>query len=94
MNDNRLGMPIIRETPAMAAALKKHRSHFDIENRFTYHAPKPEQVERYSSIRTAVKELAFLLDNHCPDSRELSTAMTKLDEVMFFASAAIARNEQ
>lgn len=30
----------------------------------------------------------------CPDSRELSTALTKLEEAVFWANAAIARNEK
>lgn len=63
------------------------------ENRFTYHIPFGDQAERYSKIRQALGELAHLLDEVCPPSRELSIAMTKLDEVSFFANASIARNE-
>lgn len=64
-----------------------------IENRFTYHPPLPDQPERYKKIRDKAKEFAYLLANECPTSRELSTALTKLDEVVMFANAAIARNE-
>jgi hypothetical protein len=66
----------------------------DIANRFTYHAPKAGQPERYQQIRAAARELADLLTAQCPESRELSLALTKLEEVVFWANAAIARNEQ
>jgi hypothetical protein len=64
-----------------------------IRDRFTYHAPKGDQAERYGAIRDAGGELARLIAAKCPDSRELSVALTKLDEVVFWANAAIARNE-
>lgn len=63
------------------------------KNRFTYHRPFGDQLERYSEIRQAISDLANLLDKVCPPSRELSIAMTKLDEVGFFANASIARTE-
>ena len=65
----------------------------DIEKNFTYHAPKNNQVERYASIREIAKGLAMFIDDHCPDSREKSLAMTKLEEAVMWANAAIARNE-
>ena len=64
-----------------------------LENRFTYHPPKDGQAERYVKIRNAGLELARLIDSHTPASREQSVAMTKLDEVVMWANAAIARNE-
>lgn len=64
-----------------------------IEKRFTYHPPKEGQPVTYERIRKAAKELAYLLNDVCPESRELSVAMTKLDEVVFWANASIARNE-
>ena len=64
-----------------------------IENNFTYHPPKPGQAERYESIRDTAKEFAEHLDDECPDSREKSLAMTKLEEAVFWANASIARNE-
>jgi hypothetical protein len=66
----------------------------DLDNRFLYHAPVGNQTERYESIRTECRLLAEVLQRRCPPSRELSIAMTKLDEVMFFANASIARTEE
>lgn len=64
-----------------------------IENRFTYHAPKEGQPAKYEAIRNKAKELAYLIDELTPTSREQSLSMTKLDEVVFWANAAIAREE-
>ena len=64
-----------------------------IENNFTYHAPKEGQPAKYGAIREQAKAVAYLLDAVCPNSREKSLAMTKLEEVVFWANASIARNE-
>ena len=64
-----------------------------IEKSFTYHAPKADQPARYERIRQQAKALAYTLVGSCPHSRELSIALTKLEEVAFFANAAIARGE-
>jgi hypothetical protein len=64
-----------------------------IENDFTYHAPKEGQPERYQQIREKAKELALLIVDLTPTSREQSIALTELETATFFANAAIARNE-
>jgi hypothetical protein len=63
-----------------------------LQNRFMYHAPKPGQTEKYQELRDKARELAELMNTHCPDSRELSVAMTQLETAVFWANAAIARN--
>ncbi len=64
-----------------------------LENDFTYHPPKPGQPERYAEIRNTVKICAEAIVGMTPPSREQSLALTKLDEAVFWANAAIARNE-
>ncbi len=64
-----------------------------IEKCFTYHPPKEGQAERYKEIRDMAKIFAQELCRFCPDSRERSLALTKLEEVVMWANAAIARNE-
>ncbi len=64
----------------------------DIENRFTYHAPSPEQVSLYGAIRDEAKDLAELVNRVCPESREKSLAMTKIEEAVMWANASIARS--
>lgn len=66
----------------------------DLNNRFTYHSPLPGQPEKYEVIRGTGKELAILLVRACPKSRELSLALTHLEEAIFWANASIARNEK
>ena len=51
-----------------------------LDNVYTYHAPKGDQSERYESIRAKARELAELIEECCPDSREKSLANTKLEE--------------
>jgi hypothetical protein len=63
-----------------------------IERNFTYHAPKPGQPEIYQRLREKAKELALLINEVVPESREKSTAITHLETSIFWANAGIARN--
>jgi hypothetical protein len=66
----------------------------EIETRFTFHPPKgDEQIDKYQTIRRQAKEYAELISKMCPDSREKSLALTKLEECVMWANAAIARRE-
>lgn len=65
----------------------------EIEKRFTYHAPIGDQPVRYGLIRGAGKALAETLCKLCPPSRELSLALTNLEQAIMWANAAVARNE-
>jgi hypothetical protein len=65
----------------------------DVENRFTYHPPRSEgEVEKYELLRKAGKWLALDILKHTPESREQSLALTKVEEAVMWANAAIARN--
>lgn len=64
-----------------------------LQNDFVYHSPKDDQPERYIAIRDKAKELAFLICENTPSSREQSVALTALDTVVMAANSAIARNE-
>lgn len=65
----------------------------ELDRRFTYHPPKPGQPERYVEIRAAARQLAEAVVRCSPPSREQSLALTKVDEVVMWANAAIARRE-
>ena len=67
--------------------IKQHQ----VEHNFTYHAPKPGQPERYTQLREKAKELALMILDECPESREQSLAITSLEQAVFWANAAIAR---
>lgn len=64
-----------------------------IIHNFTYHPPFGTQLARYTTLREDAKSLAISIQTRCPDSREKSLALTKLEEAVFWSNAAIARNE-
>ena len=64
----------------------------DIEKRFTYHSPKGRE-HRFQTLRDNAKSLAYEIKKQCPDSRERSLALTKLEEVIMWANASIARED-
>lgn len=65
----------------------------ELKKNFTYHKPFGNQPERYEAIRAeAMKFAAFVVAN-TPQSREQSVALTNLEQAVFWANAAIARNE-
>jgi len=63
-----------------------------IDHNFTYHPPKEGQPQKYEELRAKTKELAYLIDSLCPESREKALAMTKLEECNMWANASIARH--
>jgi hypothetical protein len=63
-----------------------------LANRFTYHAPKEGQPEKYAAIRAAALVFAELIASLTPASREQSLAFTHLDEAVMNANAALARH--
>ena len=64
-----------------------------IERAFVYHAPKPDQLPRYTEIRSKAREFAELLTVDCPQSAELTLAIRHIQEAVAFANMAIAVNE-
>ncbi|MCM3488794.1 hypothetical protein M3689_05670 [Alkalihalophilus marmarensis] len=64
-----------------------------IEKKFKYHAPKNQStILSHETVRNECRHLANTLDEMLPNSREKSLAITKLEEVMMWANASIARN--
>lgn len=64
-----------------------------IANDFAYHPPRGTQPERYEYLRAVAKKFATDILEDCPNSRERSLALTNLEQAVFWANAAIARNE-
>ena len=66
----------------------------DMEHRFGYHPPSSEEiVHQHQLVRQEMLLAADLFENMLPDGREKSLAITKLEEAMFWANAAIARSQ-
>lgn len=63
-----------------------------IRNDFRHHTPPSEgEGQKLTEVRIAHSALAVALAGSCPPGRELSLALTKLEESMFWANASIAR---
>lgn len=65
----------------------------ELIRRFRDHEPSEEQARRMARLRGECLELAEVIDELCPDSREKADALTNLDYVMYQANAAIARRD-
>lgn len=63
-----------------------------LERDYTYHAPTPEKQEQYIAIRSKAMELAALIAQCVPESRELNASLTLLEQAIFTANAGIARS--
>lgn len=64
-----------------------------LNNSYTYHPPKPDQIPRYELIRSSARDFAYILLTNCPPSRERSIALTQLELAVMAANKAIACNE-
>lgn len=57
---------------------------------FEYHAPKPEQVEQYNTLRAAALQFANVVLACTPNGPDQTTAIRKIREAVMTANAAIA----
>ncbi len=66
----------------------------DIQHRFAYHAPKNDEKRRaHERVRSYLGQVAEEFNQSLPEGREKSLAVTKLEEAMFWANAALAREK-
>lgn len=63
----------------------------EINSRFGFHKPDAEGVAKMTTIRKKVRELAMLIEDTCPHSKEKATALTQLSFVMMSANSAIVQ---
>ncbi len=63
----------------------------ELGTRFGEHELDPDRAAKTRRIRSACMDLALVIDETAPDSREKSDSLTNLDYVMYQANAAIAR---
>lgn len=64
----------------------------DLRDRFTYHAPTPETIPLFEEIRASGLTMARAVLNRTKPGREQSLAITKIEEAVMHANAALARN--
>lgn len=65
-----------------------------VEWNMTNHRPTDAEIETIEGLRGEFIELAGLIEDACPESRERSVAMTNLEQSLMWAVASIARNTE
>ena len=67
-----------------------------IEHNFNYHPPGKADPAKHAAIREKAKEFAMLIADTLPDAaaRERATAITKVEEAMFWACAGLCRHTE
>lgn len=64
----------------------------ELGNRFRYHpATTKARQDAHEGIRRMLGHVAAELNDHLPESREKGLALTSVEEAMFWANAAVAR---
>jgi hypothetical protein len=64
-----------------------------IENNFRYHKPGEAVERKHEQIRSMLGAIAEEMNRLLPGGREAQLVQTKLEEAMFWANAAVARNQ-
>ena len=67
---------------------------YDVDSIYTYHRPKPVDVEKYPAIRAAAKKFAVLVLGTCPEGRERAAALERIEEAVMWANTGIARAKE
>lgn len=62
----------------------------DLENWFTYHAPRADQIPKFENIREAAHEFAKVILENTPPSPDQTTAIRKIREAVMTANQSIA----
>jgi len=65
----------------------------ELLDRFTYHELNKDQIECCEQMRRCAMTFAVNVVLCCPENRERSLAITKIEEAMMWANAAIDRRE-
>lgn len=65
----------------------------NVDNVFSYHAPKEGQPARYSAVRESARQLANVILDNVPDCADRSAALRQLREAVMTANAGIALEE-
>jgi len=66
----------------------------ELDKRFDLHPATAITGPTMDSLRTCHKSLAAMVTELTPPSREQSLAITALEEALFWANAAVARNTE
>lgn len=86
------GMPLSEVASHVYMAPKKETDQYrTLSKRFTYPIIKEGQLRQFESLREKMLNLADVLCIECPDNRERSLALTKMEEALYWAEMSIVR---
>lgn len=85
---------MITNKTTLAGSLYAKPTHEQLEARFRHIRPTPEQGNRMGAMREKILDTAKFIVDNTPCSTEQTRALNALDDAMFLANAAIARNEK
>ncbi len=85
---------MFQEIADAARAKKAEGLKARITHDFAYHAPTGNKVKTHERVRNLLRDAALELATLVPEGRELSTALSKLEEAMVWANAGVARNPE
>lgn len=72
----------------------KEQLHAQVEHNHSYHRPDyQDTMDAMAALRQTFKNASHLAIEVCPLGRELSVALTHLEDASMWAIAALARNE-
>lgn len=85
--------PLMQQVEIEIAA-RKQALHDRIRHDYAAHGPKtPEVTELFNNIAAQFEQLAHATIDQCPDGRDLSLALTHLEDAKRYAIAAVAKNQ-
>lgn len=62
----------------------------DLQHIFSYHAPTPQKLEQYNTLRTAALVFAQAIVDNTPAGADQTAAVRKVREAVMTANASIA----
>jgi len=71
----------------------KPNSDADLYSRFSFHPATTITGPMHAEVRDRAYAFALAMRDLVPPGRELSLALTKIEEAMMWSNAAIARNQ-
>lgn len=67
----------------------------ELSSRFDHHPSTNDVISTaHTDVREAFKSVAEFIDDLLIDGREKATALTKIEEAMFWTNASIARSQE
>lgn len=72
--------------------MPKALTYEEAERRFSHHPPDEARVRLHEAAREVIMDAAIAVTEGMEASREMSLALTALEEAMFWVNAHIARN--